>query len=252
MKTLNFNKVKRLTGKAVADYRMITEGDRIMVGLSGGKDSMMLVHVLEALRRRAPVNFEIEIVTFDPGFDGFEADEIAEYCKLQGWSHHTVAAPMESIIREKKAENRPCLLCSRLRRGLLYKKADELKCGKVALGHNLDDIAVSLLISMFRGGGITTMSPNVPADEADLRIIRPLAYAPEDLVSAAAAELELPVFGECAYKELLDEHGDRAYFMKLLTKINKKIPNVRQHVLHSMQDVRPAYLLDLKFLNLSG
>ncbi|MCP3967610.1 MAG: tRNA 2-thiocytidine biosynthesis protein TtcA [Lentisphaerae bacterium] len=174
------------------------------------------MQVLEALQRRAPIKFELETVTFDPGFSGFEADKIADFCDAQNWSHHTIKAPMEDIIREKEAEKRPCLLCSRLRRGMLYKKAEGLKCSKVALGHNLDDTAVSLMISTFRGGGITTMGPNVPADEADLRIIRPLAYAPEDLVTAAAAELELPVFGECAYKEQLDEHGDRAYFMALL------------------------------------
>jgi tRNA 2-thiocytidine biosynthesis protein TtcA len=248
-KTKLFKKICRLAGQAVQKYRMIADGDRILVGLSGGKDSFMLMHVLEALRRKAPVDFTLEAVTFDPGFEGFNADLIAEYCQHNGWAHHIVKLSVKDLLEEKAAEQRPCMLCSRLRRGNLYTKAEELNCRKIALGHNLDDIAVSLLIGLFRGQGLTTMGPNVPTDERDLRVIRPLAFVPEAMVVDAACEFEFPVAGECVYKAYLDEKGDRAYFMNLLDQLEQRIPNVRQQMLSSMSDVRPSYLLDPRFID---
>jgi tRNA 2-thiocytidine biosynthesis protein TtcA len=220
------------------------------VGLSGGKDSMILMHILTALQKNAPINFSLEVVTFDPGFEEFEIDQIKSFCQKQNWSHHVVGAPVAKILKEKNAEDRPCALCSRLRRGFLYKKAIELKCNKVALGHNLDDIVVSFLMSLFRGGGLTTMGPSVPANDNSLQVIRPLSYVTEEQVLNLAAEMDLPVFGKCKYEVELDQTGDRAYFMKFLKSIEKRNPNIRQHVLHSLQEVRVDYLLDKKFLKL--
>ncbi len=243
-----FKKVCRLAGRAVAEYRMIRPGDRIAVGVSGGKDSMMLLEVLQQLRRRAPVEFAILAVTFDPGFAGFNAAAVAGYCRERGWEHRTVAMALEPLLKECQAERRPCVLCSRLRRGKLYGAAADWRADKLALGHNLDDIAVSLLIGLFRGQGVTTMGPNVPADEAALRLIRPLALVPESLVREAAEGFDWPEAGACRYAEQLKERGDRAFFGNWLERLEKRIPHVRQQMLRSMQDVRPAYLLDKRFI----
>jgi tRNA 2-thiocytidine biosynthesis protein TtcA len=177
-----FKKICRLAGQAVADYKMIAAGDRLVVGLSGGKDSMTLMHVLTHLQRHAPVDFEIIAVTFDPGFPGFCPSAIQDYALEQGWVHHTVSVGMEELLKEKGAERRPCVLCSRIRRGKLYGKAGELGCRIIALGHNLDDVCVSMFISLTRGLGIKTMAPNVKADELDLRVVRPLTYVPEAMI----------------------------------------------------------------------
>jgi len=245
-----FKKICKLAGQAVADYRMIAGGDRLMVGLSGGKDSMTLMHVLTHLQRHAPVDFELAAVTFDPGFPGFNPSAIQKYALEQGWTHHVVSIEMEALLKEKGAEARPCVLCSRIRRGKLYGKAGELGCRKIALGHNLDDVCVSMLISLTRGLGIKTMAPNVKADVLDLRIVRPLTYVPEAMIVECARTFGFPDCGKCVYEGQLEKSGDRAYFGKMLDQLEQRIPHVRQNMLSSMSSVRPGYMLDPEFLKL--
>ena len=243
-----FKNICRLAGQAAADYKMIAGGDRILVGLSGGKDSMTLMHVLTYLQRHAPVDFEIIAVTFDPGFPGFYSSAINQYAQAHGWTHHIINFAMDELLKEKDAERRPCVLCSRIRRGKLYGMAEELGCGKIALGHNLDDACVSLLISLSRGQGMKTMGPNVKADESRLRIIRPLIYVPEKVIAVCAGLFGFPDCGRCAYEEKLEKSGDRAYFVKMLEQLEERIPHIRQSMLYSMSSIRPDYLLDREFL----
>ncbi|MEI8245118.1 MAG: ATP-binding protein [Lentisphaerota bacterium] len=245
-----FKKICKLSGQAVADYSMIAGGDRLMVGLSGGKDSMMLMHVLMHLQHHAPVDFEVIAVTFDPGFPGFNPSAIQKYAAAQGWVHHVVSVGMEELLKDKGAERRPCVLCSRIRRGKLYGQAGELDCRKIALGHNLDDVCVSMLISLTRGLGIKTMAPNVKADALDLRIVRPLTYVPEAMIVECARTFGFPDCGKCVYQDRLEKSGDRAYFEKLLDQMEQRIPHIRQNMLHSMSSVRPGYMLDPEFLKL--
>lgn len=245
-----FRKICKQAGQAVADYRMIAGGDRLMVGLSGGKDSMMLMHMLTHLQRHAPVDFEVIAVTFDPGFPGFNPSAIQKYALEQGWVHHIVSVGMEDLLKEKNAERRPCVLCSRIRRGKLYGKAGELGCRKIALGHNLDDVCVSMLISLTRGLGIKTMAPNVKADELNLKVIRPLTYVPEKMIVEGARIFGFPDCGKCVYQDRLEKSGDRAYFGKLLDQMEQRIPHIRQNMLYSMSSVRPGYMLDTEFLKL--
>lgn len=243
-----FKSICRQAGQAIADYKMIAGGDRLMVGLSGGKDSMTLMHVLTYLQRHAPIDFEITAVTFNPGFPGFDSAVIRHYAQAHKWNHHVIDFAMDDFLKEKGAERRPCVLCSRIRRGKLYGKAEELGCGKIALGHNLDDICVSMLISLSRGQGMKTMGPNVKADESRLRVIRPLIYVPENVIVECARLFGFPDCGKCAYEDTLEKSGDRAYFEKMLGQLEKRIPHIRRNMLYSMSSIRPDYMLDREFL----
>lgn len=227
---------------------MIQPEDRLLVGVSGGKDSLVLLHVLREIQEKTPFRFSMISATFDPGFASFGAAETADYCRSLGVEHHTVPFPMKSFLEEKGNPESPCVLCSRMRRGCLYTFAREHGCNKLVLGQHMDDVIVSFLISLSRGEGLTTMGPNVSSEDGSLRVIRPLIYARESLVAEAAASLELPLRGECEYKQYLSENGIRSYFRSLLDEMEQRIPNIRSHILRSLSDIRPEYLLDKKFL----
>lgn len=235
-----------LAGQAVCDYGMIRDGDRILVGVSGGVDSMMLMHVLDRLQKRAPVEFELFAVTIDEGFDGIDHAPLKTYAAKHGWNLEIMAVPIAGLIIEKETEQKPCGLCARLRRGHIHNYADRINCRKIALGHHCDDLCASLLMGLFRGSGLRTMGPNVPADSGSKRIIRPLCLAPKDLIETSARSFDFPAIGTCAYSEQLDEAGDRAYLEKMLPELGKHFPNIGKNMLHSMADVRPDYLLDKK------
>ncbi len=244
------DQLRRLAGKASADYRMIQPGDKLLLGVSGGKDSLVLLNVLSAIKAKSPFPFSLITATFDPGFSVFCAGETANYCRSFGFEHHILPFDMPALLKEKGNPASPCVLCSRMRRGCLYTLARNLGCNKLVLGQHMDDVIVSFLISLSRGEGITTMGPNVPSEDGSLRVIRPLIYARESLVAEAAVSLELPVRGECEYKDYLSENGMRAYFKDLLETMEQRIPDIRSHILRSLSDVRPEYLLDKRFLNL--
>ncbi len=244
-----YNKIIRKAGQAIAEYRMIEAGDRIAVGLSGGKDSLMLMHVLSELQQRAPIKFDLIALTFDPGFEGFNSDAIAAYAESQGWPHKIIPMNVKGILQDKAAESHPCVLCSRLRRGLLYTTAQELNCGKLALGQHLDDICISLLISLSRGHGVFTMGPNVPAVDKPVRVIRPLCFVPEAMIEEAKQDFAFPNSGRCEYKDQLEANGDRAWFKRQLEEMSQHIPEIRQNMLAALRNVKPELLLDPKFLN---
>ncbi len=239
----DFLELCRHAGEAAVNYRMIEAGDRILVGASGGKDSFMLLHVLDHLRTVAPVRFDFVAATFDPGYGEFDAAKIAEYCRSHGWEHLEVKLDIAGIIAEKHWEKAPCVLCSRLRRGKLYGLCRELRCGKLALGHHFDDLATSFLISLCRGQGLTTMAPVVPPKvPGNPTIIRPLALAPEALIARCADELEVPRFGLCRYREQL-ESGDRKYFRELVDTLAERIPDLRSNLRRSLAHVESDHLL---------
>lgn len=248
----DLNKIYKQAGAAIGDYSMIRDGDSILAGVSGGKDSLLLLHVLARLRDRAPVRFSLHAATFDPGFPGFGTEETGRFCEDLGVPHHIIRLNVRNVIERTGTSARPCILCSRLRRGHLYALAKRLSCSKLALGHHLDDIAVSFLISLCRGGGLTTMGPNVPSDDKTIRVIRPLAYVEEKTTLRAAAMLRLPLRGGCIYKQQLEESGDRAYFKRLLRQMELRVPGLLQNIRRSLSDLRPEYLLDPRFLPPEG
>ncbi|MBQ7393680.1 MAG: hypothetical protein IJV89_04945 [Lentisphaeria bacterium] len=243
-----FHKLCRLAGQAVGRFRMIADGDRILVGLSGGKDSITLLHVLYAMQKRAPIRFELFPAVFDPGFPGFGLELLQKYAEEQHWDLHILKTDVAAALDPEKT-NAPCVLCSRIRRGKLANLAQELQCNKLALGHHLDDLLISFLMSAARGQGLTTMGPNVRSKSVpSLRIIRPMALAEESLIREAASELgPYPDAGKCMYhNELAD--GDRIYFREMLETMAERIPHIRSQLLYSLGKVETDYLLDTRFL----
>ncbi len=243
-----FKKICKKATKAINTFNMIEEGDRILVGLSGGKDSMLLMHVMSHLQRRSPIKFELMAGTFDPGFNEFNIEELTAYTKKQNWDYHVTSLDMKPILDEKSNSRNPCSLCSRIRRGNLHGLMDQLGCNKLVLAQHLDDICNSLLIGLFRGHGLKTMGPNVLADGGKKRLIRPFAFTPESWVIECKELFDFPQTGDCDYKQQVEDNGDRAFFARWLKSLETKFPSVRETMLASMMDVRTEHLMDLKLL----
>lgn len=247
-------KISKLATKAISTYKMIDDGDRLLVGLSGGNDSMLLMHLLTLIQKRAPISFHIEAITIDAGFDGFHSKTIEAYAKSQNWIHSTVAFDGKKLIIDKGLDKRPCPLCARLRRGKIHEFADLQKCNKIVLGQHLDDICVSFMISLFRGHGLRTMAPNVSADVKNgghKRLIRPLCLVQKEMIERCCAEaFDFPDCGDCDYSEPLSEYGDRAYLENKLNELEKHFPHLRSHMLSSLSDLRPEFLMDVNFMDL--
>lgn len=242
-----FRKICSEASRCASEYDMLHEGDRVLVGLSGGEDSFMLMHVLDHLRRRAPFHFELFPANIDLSFQTFDSRRLQDYCRSQGWELHSLCLDGQAIIEEKELGHQPCPLCSRLRRGQLHRLADELSCNVLALGHHLDDVCVSFLMSTMRGGGLKTMAPNVPADGASKRLIRPLCTITKSMIHQAAGEFDFPILKSCPYEEMLATQGDRAFFEGLLRDLSQRIPDIRQNMLHSLNDVHIRHLFDRKY-----
>ena len=237
------------SAKCAARYNMFSDGDRVLVGVSGGEDSLTLMHVLSNLQKRAPFHFELFAVTVNMDFAGFDLEALGEYCRRFDWNWRAVTIPGSRLLKEKGAEERPCAMCSRLRRGQLHALADELNCNKIALGQHLDDLCVSLLMALFRGSGLKTMGPNVPADSASKRLVRPFATLKKSQIHEFAQLMEYPKIRSCPYEDMLNESGDRAYLENLLEQLEtEKFSNVRDAMLRSMGDIRLAHLLDLRYI----
>ena len=243
-----FRKLCKAAAAASKQFRMLEEGDRLLVGISGGEDSLMLMHVLVHLQKRAPFAFEILPAVIDLEFTTLDRPVLQEYAQRQNWQLHWVRLSGADILAAKDAEQKPCPLCSRLRRGQLHKLADELNCNKIALGHHLDDLCTSFLLALFRGGGLKTMGPNVAADAASKRLIRPLCLVTKKDIHEAAETFAFPSIRSCPFEDALKRDGDRFYLEQLLDNLELKFKNVRSCMLHSLGDIRVAHLLDQRFL----
>lgn len=189
-----YKSLNKAVGKALHRYNMISEGDRIVVGLSGGKDSLTLMHMLSERRARAPVAYKLTAVHVDPGFEGGYSQSLQRYCEQQGFPLRVEYT--DYGLQGHSPENRenPCFLCSRLRRKRLFEIADELDCNKIALGHNKDDIIETLFLNIFYSGEISTMVPFQPFFNGRFTVIRPLALADEKLIVSFARNQKFPEF----------------------------------------------------------
>ena len=233
----------REVGRAIVDYHMIEEGDRVMVCLSGGKDSYGLLDILMKLQARAPVNFELIAVNLDQKQPGFPDHILPEYLSKLGIKYHIETQDTYSIVKEKIAPGKTmCSLCSRLRRGILYKVARELGCTKIALGHHRDDMLQTLFLNMFFGGKLKGMPAKLVSDNGEFMVIRPLAYVPEKDLIRWAEHRQFPIIPctLCGSQENLQ----RKQVGNLLRDWDKQFPGRLENMLHALQHVVPSHLMD--------
>jgi tRNA 2-thiocytidine biosynthesis protein TtcA len=236
-------KLARSVSRAIADFSMITEGDRILVAVSGGKDSYTMAHLLRELQRKAPVHFELKVVNLDQGHPGYPAHVLREYMVARGYDFTSIAEDTYSIVTSKIAPGKTyCSLCSRLRRGVLYRVARELGCGKIALGHHRDDVLQTLLLNLLFAGQLASMPAKLVADEGRCIVIRPLVYCAEEDIVAFAETARFPIL-PCDLCGSQD-HLQRKAVGRLIDDLERNRPGTKNVMLAALQNVRPEALLD--------
>lgn len=240
------SRLAKKTTKAIVDYQMVEDGDRIMVGLSGGKDSWALLQILDVLRQRAPIRFSLVAVNVDSGYKEYKHDLIARTCRDRGWDyrieHTTIGDVMDDILDSGAT---PCSLCARLRRGVLYRIAKETGANKIALGHHADDFIETLLLNLFFAGALKAMPAKLVSDDGEHVVIRPLVYVGEDEARAYAKESELPIVG-CCCPACGDLSLQRQRTKRLLMELEREHPGVKNSMLKALANVAPRHLLDCR------
>jgi tRNA 2-thiocytidine biosynthesis protein TtcA len=233
----------RQVGQAVVDYNMIEAGDRVMVCLSGGKDSYTLLDILQKLQQRAPVDFELIAVNLDQKQPGFPAHVLPEYLTRLGIRFHIENQDTYSIVKDKIPEGKTmCSLCSRLRRGILYRVADELGATKIALGHHRDDILQTFFLNMFFGGKLKGMPPKLQSDDGRHLVIRPLAYVAEKDIVRWSDHRQFPIIPctLCGSQENLQ----RKQVGDMLRAWDKQFPGRLDNMANALQNIVPSHLMD--------
>src|SRR5437016_698365 len=242
---LEWRLAKKAT-KAVVDYQMIEDGDRVMVGLSGGKDSWALLQILDVMRQRAPVRFSLVAVNVDSGYKEYKHDLIARTCEARGWEYRIEHTGIGQLIDDiLDADQTPCSLCARLRRGVLYRIADEVGATKIALGHHADDFIETLLLNLFFAGALKAMPAKLVSDNGAHVVIRPLVMVGEDEARLYAKECELPIIG-CCCPACGDLALQRQRAKRLLMELETEHPGVKQSMLKALGNVAPRHLLDTR------
>ena len=247
-------RIRRLAGQAIADFRMIEEGDRVMVCLSGGKDSYGLLDVLLSLKEKAPVDFEVVAVNLDQKHPGFPVDVLPDYLASRGVPFRIVEQDTYSVVKRVIPEGKTmCGLCSRLRRGVLYRVAGELGATKIALGHHRDDVLATFFLNLFYQGKLKAMPAKLRSDDGRHVVIRPLAYVAEEDLAAYAAERGFPIIpcNLCGSQEQLQ----RKQVGEMLRLWERQNPGRLESILRALTDVVPSHLLDRRlfdFLDLNS
>ncbi|MCE9549590.1 MAG: tRNA 2-thiocytidine(32) synthetase TtcA [Betaproteobacteria bacterium] len=248
----NFNRLRgRLeqhVGRAIGDFNMIEEGDTIMVCMSGGKDSYTLLEILRTLQKRAPINFRLIAMNLDQKQPGFPEHVLPDYFKSIGVEYRIETQDTYSIVKEKIPEGKTtCSLCSRLRRGIIYRVAGELGANKIALGHHRDDMIETLFLNIFFGGKLKAMPPKLVTDKGDHVVIRPLAYCAEKDIASFARTLKFPIIpcNLCGAQENLQ----RQNIKEMLTAWERQYPGRSQSIFTAMQNVKPSHLMDSKLFD---
>jgi len=233
----------RDVGRAVGDHRLIESGDRILVAMSGGKDSYAMCVLLRDLQARAPVRFDLLAVHLDQGQPGYDGAPLADWLAAEGVPHKLLHENTYAIVTDKIPEGKTyCSLCSRLRRGILYSAAADLGCNKIALGHHRDDALETLLLNLFFGGKLASMPPRLVSDDGRFVVIRPLAYAAESDLAAFAEQRRFPILPcrLCGSQE----NAQRKQMKALLAEMERKHPTLRQTMLAALGNVNPSHLYD--------
>jgi tRNA 2-thiocytidine biosynthesis protein TtcA len=237
----------RATGDAIADFALVEEGDRIMVAVSGGKDSYTLLHLLMRLRERAPIRFDLVAVNLDQGQPGYPAHVVEGHFEKVGVPYRMLVRDTYSVVKRLVPEGKTtCPVCSRLRRGVLYNAAVEMGCTKIALGHHRDDLVETLLLSALYSGALKSMPPKLHAKDGRNVVIRPLCYAAEEDIAAFAAARAFPIVpcDLCGSQPNLRRKRVKA----LLAELSREHPAVKGNLLHALGRVVPSHLLDKRLL----
>ncbi|MFK7159824.1 tRNA 2-thiocytidine(32) synthetase TtcA [Marinospirillum sp. MEB164] len=250
-----FNKLqkrlRRQAGQAIADFNMIQEGDKVMVCLSGGKDSFTLLHLLMGLQKSAPVRFELVAVNLDQKQPGFPEHILPAYLTEIGVPFHILEKDTYSIVKEIIPEGKTtCGLCSRLRRGSLYGFAEEIGATKIALGHHRDDLLETLFLNLFFGGSLKAMPPKLLSDDGKNVVIRPLAYCKEKDIATFAQMMAFPIIpcNLCGSQENLQ----RQVIKEMLQDWDKQFPGRSETIFNALQNVAPSQLADRQLFDFVG
>lgn len=244
-------RLEHRTGQAIADYRMIEDGDTVLVCVSGGKDSYTLLAMLMGLAERAPVRFRLIAMNLDQKQPGFPAEVLPGYLGKLGVDYRIVEQDTYSIVREKiPAGKTTCSLCSRLRRGVIYRTAKELGANKIALGHHRDDIVHTLFLNLLFGGKIKAMPPKLVTDDGAHVVIRPLAYCAESEIARFARGMEFPIIpcNLCGSQDKLQRQAVR----DMLADWDRRFPGRTESVLTALQNVVPSHLADRELFDFAS
>jgi len=243
--TLEAGLARRVT-RAITEHGLIEHGDRILVGLSGGKDSWALMQILDVLRRRAPLDFSLVAVTVNSGYEGFQHAAISEACAARGWEHHVEHTQIGSVMDDLlDPGDTPCSLCARFRRGVLYRLAKVVGATKIALGHHSDDVIETLLLNIFFAGTIKSMSARLVSNNGHCDVIRPLVLVSEDEARAYARENGLPIVG-CCCPACGDLGLQRQRVKRLIFELDREHPGVKASMIRALGNVSAGYLLDTR------
>jgi tRNA 2-thiocytidine biosynthesis protein TtcA len=244
-------RIRRQVGEAIADFDMIEQGDRVMVCLSGGKDSHALLDMLLSLQEKAPVRFDLIAVNLDQKQPGFPADVLPRYLEGRGVPYRILQQDTYSVVKRVIPEGKTmCSLCSRLRRGALYSAAQEIGATKIALGHHRDDILATFFLNLFHGGQLKAMPAKLRSDDGKHVVIRPLAYVAEEDLAAYAEQKAFPIIpcNLCGAQENLQ----RKLVGEMLREWEKRHPGRIESIVRALTEVRPSHLLDRKLYDFSA
>jgi tRNA 2-thiocytidine biosynthesis protein TtcA len=237
-------RIARRVTRAIHDFNLIEDGDRVMVGLSGGKDSWALYQILDVLRRRAPITFSLVAVNVDSGYEDFQHGTIKTACDERGWECHVEHTSIGEVMDDLLGANAtPCSLCARLRRGVLYRMADKVGATKIALGHHADDFIETLLLNLFFEGSLKAMPARLVSDDRAHVVVRPLVYVGEADCRDYTRSLNLPVIG-CCCPACGDLSLQRQRIKQLLMDLEREHPDVKHSMVRALGNVSPRHLLD--------
>jgi len=254
-KTFTLNRLqknlRRETGRAIADFNMISDGDKVMACLSGGKDSYVMLDILLNMQKHAPIQFELVAVNLDQKQPGFPEEVLPNYLESIGVPYHILERDTYSVVLEKTEPGKTfCALCSRLRRGNLYTLAEKIGATKIALGHHRDDIMETLFLNMFFGGKMKAMPPKLLSDDKKHIVIRPLAYCKEKEIARFAELKEFPIIpcNLCGSQENMQ----RQEIKKMLNEWDRQFPGRLEVLFKSLTNVAPSHLADINLFDFQG
>ena len=239
-----WRRLRHGVGRAIADFGLITEGDRICVGLSGGKDSQLMLLLLHELQQRAPIRYELMPVTVDAGFSGFDTAAIRRFTESLGLALQIEQTDHAALINAKlRPGSSYCAFCARLKRGALYGAARRLGCNLLALGHHRDDFIETLLLNQFFIGTLKAMAPRMLCDDGDITVIRPLVYLAEETIIEVVQQAGYRSVS-CSCPVAGDPDQQRQRMKQLLRELEREIPQVKNSLLAALGNVQPRHLLD--------